>query len=222
MEFKVACVDSFIISFSSTISLDTSSKVKYYFQKIQEFDNIIEIVPSYTTILVTFDIFNTSFNQLQEKIKDIKFELNENKINSKLLEIPVYYDLEVGLDLERISEYKNISIEDIIKIHSSKIYNVFAIGFAPGFAYLGEVDEKIAMKRLTTPRKNILKGSVAIADTQTAVYPQNSPAGWNVIGKTTFEMFDKKLKDLTPLSMGDKVQFKQISKSEFLDTGGII
>jgi allophanate hydrolase subunit 1 len=78
------------------------------------------------------------------------------------------------------------------------------------------------MKRLDTPRKKVSKGSVAIADTQTAVYPQNSPGGWNIIGKTTFDMFDKKLKNLSPVNMGDKIKFKQISKDEFIDMGGII
>ena len=96
------------------------------------------------------------------------------------------------------------------------------LDFLPGFAYLGKIDEKIAMPRVITPRKLVPKGSVAIADFQTAVYPKDSPGGWNIIGKTTFEFFDKNLKNLSPLSVGDKIKFNPISKKEFLALGGVL
>ena len=113
-------------------------------------------------------------------------------------------------------------MDEIIKLHTSKLYDVYAIGFAPGFAYLASVDEKIAIPRLDTPRKNIPKGSVAIANTQTAVYPQSSPGGWNIIGRTTFEFFDKTIDELTPVKVGDKIKFNPISKDEFIKQGGKI
>ena len=116
----------------------------------------------------------------------------------------------------------NLSIEEIIEIHSSKSYDVYAIGFSPGFAFLASVDKKIAIPRLSSPRKSIPKGSVAIADTQTAVYPQQSPGGWNIIGRTAMELFDKNLEKLSPLSVGYKVKFNPISKEEFLSQGGIL
>lgn len=115
-----------------------------------------------------------------------------------------------------------LSVEEIIKIHSQKLYDVYAIGFLPGFAYLGSVDNRIALPRLATPRKQIPKGSVAIANTQTAVYPEQSPGGWNIIGRTTMELFDKNLEQLSPLSVGNKVKFNPISKEDFLNQGGII
>lgn len=220
VKFNIASVDSFIITFSNEISLEVSQKIKFYFNEIKNFDNIIDIVPSYTTIMLTFDIFNTSFEELKNKINEIKFDENMQSNNSKTIEIPSYYGEEVGLDLQRISKINNIKVEEIIQIHSSKIYNVFTIGFAPGFAYLGQVDKEIATTRLETPRKLVKKGSIAIADTQTAIYPQNSPGGWNIIGATTFNLFDKTIPDLCPFNMGDKIKFKAISKSEFLDLGG--
>lgn len=222
MKFSIASVDSFVITFSNVISLDISEKIKFYFQEIKKIDEVIDVIPSYTTILVTFDIFRTSAIELESYILDINLKL-ENEIKSiKTIEVPTYYADEVGLDLERISQLNNLSKEEIINIHSSKIYTVFTIGFAPGFAYLGEVDNKIATPRLDSPRKMVKKGSIAIADTQTAIYPQNSPGGWNIIGMTTFNMFDKKLSALCPFSMGDKIKFKSISKDEYLDLGGEI
>ncbi len=221
-KYKISSVDSFVISFSNEINIEISEKIRFYFQEINKLENIIDVVPSYTTIMVSFDIFNTSFEKLQKEIEEINYNFDNKEKESNIIEVPSYYGEEVGLDLERISQINNISVKDIIEIHTSQVYNVFTIGFAPGFAYLGQVDKKIATPRLDTPRKIVKKGSIAIADTQTAIYPQDSPGGWNVIGLTTFNMFDKDLENLCPLSMGDKVKFKQISKEEFVKLGGTL
>ena len=124
--------------------------------------------------------------------------------------------------MERISQIKNISIKDIISIHSSQNYRVYAIGFSPGFAYMGEVDDRINVNRLPNPRKKIPKNSVAIANEQSAIYPIDSPGGWNIIGKTPLEMFDKSLNNLCPVNVGDEVEFYSVSKEEFLSLGGIL
>jgi KipI family sensor histidine kinase inhibitor len=128
----------------------------------------------------------------------------------------------VGFDLQRVALNANISIEEVIKIHSSKIYDVFTIGFLPGFAYLASVDDKIITPRLNSPRKKIPKGSVAIADSQTAVYPCDSPGGWNIIGRTTFEFFDKSLENLSPVCINTQIKFNPISKEEYIAQGGKI
>ena len=223
MVFKIASVDSLVIYFEDEISLEVSAKVKVVYEQIKSLDAIIEIVPSYNSILITYDIFTYDFETLVELIKkSTKKSTLTKDTNSKLFEIPVYYGLEVGLDLERLSNYSKLSVEDVINLHSSIEYNVFAIGFAPGFAYLGNVDKKIAMNRLETPRKKVPKGSVAITNEQTAIYPNESAGGWNIVGRTTFNLYDKNLKDLTPLSMGDRIKFNPISKDEFLKSGGVL
>lgn len=219
MHFKVASVDSFVIEFSSVISIETSHKIKYYFDLLNSCEEVVDVVPSYTTLLVTFNIFKTSYQDLQEKILAITYE-SSRCFKGKGITIPVYYGKEVGLDLERIATFHKITIDEIITKHTSKPYTVFTIGFAPGFAYLGEVEEKIAMARLESPRKIIPKGSVAIADRQTAIYPQNSPGGWNIIGRTPFKMFDKSLESLCPVSMGDEIVFESICKEKYLELGG--
>ncbi len=220
MHFKTANVDSFIIEFSSSINLEVSSKIKFYYDVIKNYEEVIDTVPSYTTLLVTFDIFKTSKKHLEERINTIVYEKQNKDKKINTIKIPVYYGSEVGFDLERIANFHKISVDEVINYHSSKPYTVFTIGFAPGFAYLGEVDKKIAMPRLEAPRKMIPKGSVAIADTQTAVYPQNSPGGWNIVGRTPFKMFDKSLANLSPVIMGDKIEFFSIEKDEYLALGG--
>lgn len=225
MNIKIASVDSVIIYFSDVISKKTSQKVKsaYKLLKALENESLIEIVPSYTSIVITYDIFMYNYEKiqvfLQSVLKDLKIE-DEGEL--EVINIDVYYGEEVGVDLQRVANKANISIEEVIQIHSSKTYDVFAIGFLPGFAYMAEVDERIVTSRLESPRKKIPKGSVAIADTQTAIYPQNSPGGWNILGKTTFELFDKTLESLSPITIESKIKFNPISKEVFLKQGGVL
>ena len=224
MNFKIASVDSLVIYFGTEISEEIATKVQkaYLSLKSLNIEGIIEIIPSYTTIYVLFDIFKYDYYSFVEILKnsiDLNYEDNRTK---SIINIDVYYGDEVALDLQDMSLKTNLSIEEIIEIHSSKLYDVYAIGFAPGFAFLASVDKQIAMPRLSSPRKSVPKGSVAIADTQTAVYPQQSPGGWNIIGRTAMELFDKNLEKLSPLSVGHKVKFNPISKEEFLSQGGVI
>jgi inhibitor of KinA len=222
MLFKIASVDSLIIYFGQNIDERIALNVKkaYLCLKKLNIEGIIEIIPSYTSIFISYDIFKYDFESLKELLQNsINLESNES-LKEKIITIDVYYGQEVALDLFDMSLKTNLSIEEIIEIHSGKLYDVYAIGFLPGFAYLASVDERIALPRLSTPRKQIPKGSVAIANTQTAVYPQSSPGGWNIIGRTTMELFDKKLEKLSPLCVGDKVRFNSISKEEFLSQGG--
>jgi len=139
-----------------------------------------------------------------------------------LVEIPVYYGIEVGPDLERVAQLHNISIDDVIRLHTARDYHVFAIGFAPGFAYMGEVDPALRTPRLETPRTQVPVGSVALADQQTAVYPVVSPGGWNILGRTPVKMFDPERADLCPVATGDRVRFVPISRAAFLAAGGML
>ncbi|MBT6028405.1 MAG: carboxyltransferase domain-containing protein, partial [Porticoccaceae bacterium] len=125
-----------------------------------------------------------------------------------------------GPDLAALAENAGLTTDQVIDIHQSTEYRVYAIGFAPGFAYLGEVDERIAASRLATPRLKVPRGAVAIADRQTAVYPAESPGGWNLIGLCPTPMFDAKADPIMPVSTGDRVSFKAISKQDFIDLGG--
>ncbi|MDD2291474.1 MAG: 5-oxoprolinase subunit PxpB [Aliarcobacter sp.] len=224
MRFKIAGVDSLIIYFGDKIDEQTATKVKkaYLSLKALNFEGLIEIIPSYTSIFIQFDIFKYDYESLKNLIQN-SINLNIEEIfEEKIITIDVYYGLETGLDLQKISFEKSLAIDEIIQIHTSKIYDVYAIGFLPAFAYLASVDEKISTARLETPRALVPKGSVAIADSQTAVYPQNSPGGWNIIGKTALELFDKNLESLSIFEVGNRVKFNSISKENFLSQGGIL
>jgi len=222
--FKIASVDSLIIYFGDKINHSISAKVQKAYQSIknENIAGLIEIIPSYSSLFITYDICKYDYNSIKKILENSIDMTTSIKEDTKIITIDVYYGTEVGFDLENISLQTNLTIDKIIDLHSSKLYTVYAIGFLPGFAYLANVDEKIAIPRRSTPRKIIPKGSLAIADTQTAIYPQNSPGGWNIIGRTTMELFDKDLKTLSPLIVGYKVQFNPISKEQFILQGGKI
>ncbi|WP_428024716.1 5-oxoprolinase subunit PxpB [Arcobacter sp.] len=224
MIFKIASVDSLVIYFGNEINENIANDVQkaYLSLKNSNIEGLIEIIPSYTTIYISYDIFKYDYSSLVELLKQtINLEYEDNS-SKNIINIDVYYGQEVGLDLNDMSIKTKLPIEKIIELHSQKLYDVYAIGFAPGFGFLASVDKQIAVPRLSSPRKSVAKGSVAIADAQTAVYPQSSPGGWNIIGRTAMELFDKSLEKLSPLSVGDKVKFNAISKEEFLSQGGVI
>lgn len=224
MQIKATSVDTVIIYFGDKIDEQIALNVQKAYSNLLNLnlEGVYEIIPSYTSIYIHYDILYYDFSSFTELLTK-KLDLNTTlEYCSKLINIDVYYDKEVGFDLENISKKTSLSISEIIEIHSSKIYTVYAIGFLPGFAYLGDVSKKIDISRLDTPRKIVPKGSVAIANNQTAVYPQDSPGGWNIIGKTAYEFFDKNLENLSNLKVGNKVKFNPISKDEFIKQGGVL
>lgn len=189
---------------------------------------IRDLVPSYTTLMVCYDPVLNDFDSMSRQIKQLlsgveRITLESDDGNAgRVVEIPVWYDLEVGPDLARIAQRHRLSIDEVIQRHSQCEYLVFALGFAPGFAYLGNVDETIATPRLPTPRQRVPAGSVALADNQTAVYPTATPGGWNVIGRTAVKMFDPQLDGLCPLVSGDRVRFVPVSREQFIAAGGVV
>jgi len=186
-------------------------------------DLIIDLVPSYASLLVIYDLFRTDLHTIRPQIRQLLAEISQSsQSHGQLVELPVYYSVESGPDLELLAKNKGLSIEEVIELHQVQEYQVYAIGFAPGFAYLGEVDERIATPRLATPRQQVPRGGVGIADRQTAVYPSVSPGGWNLIGLCPQRMFDPEQTPTMPVKVGDSVRFKSIDRETFLSLGGVL
>lgn len=184
-------------------------------------DLLIDLVPSYASLLVIYNPLLTDHYAVRKAIRQAAESKTEGEQGEgNLVALPVYYSTESGPDLESLAQNTGLSVEEVIRIHSEMEYRVYAIGFAPGFAYLGEVDPRIAAPRLSTPRLKVPRGAVAIADRQTAVYPAVSPGGWNLIGLCPTRMFDPQAEPTMPVSVGDRVTFKPIDREEFLSLGG--
>ena len=189
-------------------------------------NKLYDLVPSYNSLMIYYNVLSLSEDELRECVRKLIDELQQDgdasgaSKQSTLHTIEVYYDPSVGPDLERAAKQTSLSIDDIINIHTEQEYRVYAMGFAPGFAYLGELPEKLRLPRLDNPRTKIPAGSVAIAEAQTAVYPSESPGGWNIIGRTAETLYDPKADNISPMKVGDRVQFKAVSKDEFEQAGG--
>jgi inhibitor of KinA len=133
------------------------------------------------------------------------------------IEIPVCYGGPYGPDLEEVANFNNISIEEVIRLHSQTVYTVYMIGFLPGFPYLGGMNKAIATPRRSSPRKMVPPGSVGIAGEQTGIYPLQSPGGWQLIGRTPTKLFDTSLEHPAFLYAGAIIKFSVISASQFLE-----
>ena len=210
-----------IIRFGSNIDPQLTPLIRAAHDRLaRQLNGIQDLIPSYTTLMVVYDILHYDFASISRAINDALQNLESRNEASKLIEIPVFYDPSVGFDLQRIADYHGISLREVIERHSQAVYQVFAIGFAPGFAYMGNVADNLKTPRLDSPRVQVPAGSVAIADQQTAVYPINTPGGWNIIGRTFIHMLDRDLPALCPVQVGDNVRFIPITQAEFLANGG--
>jgi len=227
MQVKLVNENSLIIYFADAVSIETADFINYAYRRLNEAlgDVIESIIPSYTSILLSCNSRKIGLQHFLRRVNALVNTLHANDITDfkpQQIELPVYYGEKVALDHQDISQHTGLAFSEVVKLHTSEAYRVFAIGFAPGFAFLGNVPTQIAMPRKKSPRTNVPKGSVAIADRQTAVYPNQSPGGWQIIGRTPINLLDITTKNLSKFSMGDQVKFKAIDKQTFLDMGGIL
>lgn len=183
-------------------------------------EHLIDMIPSYASLLVVYDALATDHMHVRRCIQSVALDADSNEDSGRCVALPVYYSEESGADLSTVASRAGLSVGDVIELHSATEYRVYAIGFAPGFAYLGELDERLKTPRLKTPRQRVPRGAVAIADRQTAVYPAVSPGGWNLIGSCPMRMFDPQRDPSMPVAVGDRVRFQPISREEFLRAGG--
>ncbi|MBD3897866.1 5-oxoprolinase subunit PxpB [Halomonas sp. ML-15] len=182
---------------------------------------LIDLVPSYTTLLVHYDCQRLGHREARTRIFQALDGLQPADTQSgQLHEIPVWYDESVGPELPRVAQRAGIDVESVIARHCSHDYCVFALGFAPGYGFMGLVDEALATPRLQTPRRKVVAGSVGIADRQTAIYPLLSPGGWNILGRTAVPLFEHARRGEPLLCPGDRVRFKAVSRAEFEADGG--
>jgi inhibitor of KinA len=210
------------ISFGNTISLEINAQVLELYHRLKERQTKfwVDLIPAYSTLTVVYDAVAIRRHQIsafewirKELMEVLEADYPIEKKASRTITVPVCYALKFGLDSKSILATKKITIEKLVELHTAITYRVFMIGFLPGFAYLGIVDDKIAAPRLAKPHAHVPAGSVGIAGNQTGIYPLDSPGGWNIIGRTPVRIFDAESPAL--LQPGDNVKFVSITKEEF-------
>lgn len=183
---------------------------------------LMDLTPSYTTLLVEFDLLQMPPAEALLKLQGVLAEESQSAVTEQgpLKKLPVWYAPSVGPDLARVAERSGLSVEQVIELHCATTYKVFALGFAPGFAFMGSVDAQLDAPRLASPRPRVHAGSVAVAGRQTSAYPTQSPGGWNLLGRTPVTLFDRHRAQMSYFQVGDRVQMLPIDKQEFLRLGG--
>ena len=186
-----------------------------------EHQEVCEVTASYTSILVQVHSPRVKLDEFGERlVAMIGHGVVTEKAEGKLIELPVYYHPDVGPDLEMVARNKGLTVAEVIAIHAGRDYTVCAIGFAPGFAFLADVDARIATPRHERPRAKVVAGSVGIADRQTAVYPMDTPGGWHLIGRCPVPLYDPEQIPLSPFELGDRVRFVPIECDDYIERGG--
>jgi inhibitor of KinA len=215
------------LDFGNTINDAINREVLALFRQINQkpFRGIIELLPAYSSLTVFYDTVTlrpslpentTAYDWMRMQLENfLVTTVTSGDETNREVRIPVCYHKDFAPDLQRVADLKNLSFDDIIRLHTGKKYRVFMLGFLPGFPYLGKTDKKINVARKDEPEK-VKAGSVGIAGRQTGIYPFNSPGGWQIIGKTPVKLFDKEKTEITLLKPGDVVEFFSISKEEFL------
>ncbi|MGL5054910.1 MAG: 5-oxoprolinase subunit PxpB [Fusobacteriaceae bacterium] len=219
MEFLKAGDSALIIEVGNEISPEINFKLKKITEYLDALENdfITDLLPTYKSMIVYYNPLKISFDSLKKIIEEgLDTEKAEgNALRKEIVEIPVLYGGEYGLDIENIASHNKISVEEVIKIHTSEEYLIYMLGFTPGFPYLGGMSKKIATPRLETPRVKIPAGSVGIAGEQTGVYPIESPGGWQLLGRSPLEFFSPLKERPFLLKAGDYIKFKSISQEEY-------
>ena len=206
-----------LVELGDEISPLVNKKVRELFLclKNNRVEGVVETMPGYRSLLIIYDPLKITLSALKEKLNKLYTTIDRSEIpKPRTLEIPVVYGGECGPDLNWVAEYHKLSTEKVVRFHTGTTYQVYMIGFTPGFAYMGQLPEAIATPRRETPRTAVPRGSVGIAQSQTGVYPVESPGGWQIIGRTPLRLFDPKKWPPTPLEMGDLVKFLSIKEEE--------
>jgi inhibitor of KinA len=192
--------------------------------KQNPFAGFVETVPAYASTTIFYDLievrqsfpqFSTAYDAVKSFAENALKDLNKTGGDERrLIEIPVNFAGEYGPDLAEVAKYANVTADEVVELFTSDTYRVFMLGFLPGFAYMGEVDERIAIPRHKTPRSKVAKGSVGIAGRQTGIYSLESPGGWQIIGRTDVGLFSPGSDPPCFLRPGDSVRFVDVRRSK--------
>jgi inhibitor of KinA len=206
-----------LVELGDEIDRGVNRKVRELFLRIEkeQVQGIKDLVPCFRSLMVVYDPLAIPPAHLQRMISDLWVSADPSNLpNPKTVRVPVVYGGKHGPDIEWVASYHHLSPEDVISLHTQPTYQVYMIGFTPGYPYMGEVPEAISTPRRETPRTVVPQGSVAIAQRQTGIYPVQSPGGWHILGWTPLKLFDAGKRPPSLLEMGDLVRFFAIREDE--------
>jgi len=218
--FFLAGDKALLVEFGAAIDPGINRKVRQIFLSLEKMpiDGVTEVIPTYLSILISYDPFRINAKRLKEEILDREDRVDKLEIPPpETTEIQVAYGDDFGPDLEFVAQHNRLTPEEVIQIHTSGSYLIYMVGFTPGFPFLGGLSERIFTPRRENPRLVVPAGSVGIAKNQTGIYPIDSPGGWQLIGRTPIRLYDPTGSPPILLKAGNYLRFKRISREEFQD-----
>lgn len=218
----VAGEQGMVIDFGDEITVKINRLVQQLVEVLNswEMKGIIEVVPTYRSIIVYFDPLQITRDELTLGIRQFLTQLGNGEIQAitrRVIHVPVCYGGVFGPDIDYVVRRTKLSIEEVINIHTSRQYLIYMLGFTPGFPYLGGLDDKLVVPRLEKVRSKIPTGSVGIAGRQTGFYTVESSGEWRLIGRTPLRAFYPENLNPFLFTAGDYLQFKSISVDEFFE-----
>jgi KipI family sensor histidine kinase inhibitor len=223
MRIAPASDSALFISFGDSISLEAHRRVVSLFRAVERLRDprIRNLHPAYSSLLIDFDPLHLTHGELESLVAPLILESSiresgpSHPETSSFIEIPVCYDREFAPDLASVARHCSLTQKQVIATHAGGEYFVYFLGFSPGFAYLGGLASPLHVPRLVTPREQVNAGSVGIGGAQTGIYPNASPGGWQLIGRTPLRIFDASTDPPSRLQPGDRVRFRRIDRGEF-------
>ncbi len=217
-QFRVAGDRGLLVEYGDGIAIQVNRKVRTMAivmeQKLP--DGVVEILPTYRSLLVVYDPGKTTLQNLRVEILRLEEQMADIHIPPpKIVKIPVCYGGEFGPDIQFVAESHDLEIEEVVQMHSQPAYPIYMIGFTPGFPFLGGLPQNLHTPRLETPRTRVPEGSVGIANAQTGIYPVDSPGGWQIIGRTPLKIFSPERENPFLYQAGDMIYFEPISEDAY-------
>jgi inhibitor of KinA len=212
-----ACGDgALVVEFGDTIDRAINDRVLRLAAIVRDLaDGIVETVPTFRSLLVQYDPLRISAADIEAAIRHLRVEYDATKVARNLWHLPACYAPSHAPDIADIASRAKLSVDEIVRLHSQTQFHVYLVGFAPGFAYMGDLPAALAFPRRTDPRVRVPAGSVAIAQTMTGVYPHESPGGWHLIATCPVRLFDHTKATPSLLAPGDAVRFEPVSERDF-------
>ncbi len=206
-----------VVEFGETIDRAINARVMALADRIADaaLPGVVELVPTFRSLMVHYDPLETSHATLVAEMERLLQNLDASERHGRLWEIPACYEGEHAPDLDDVARATKLSTREVVSVHSGEIYQVYCVGFLPGFPYMGDLPAALELPRRTSPRVRLPQGSVCMAMRMTGIYPIESPGGWHLLGRTPVRLFDRRRADAVLMAPGDRVKFVPISLSEF-------
>lgn len=217
VRFLAAGDTALVVEFGETVDRATSDRVLALADAIEArgIPGIVELVPTFRSLMVHYDPLRLSAAELEAEIAPMLDLASSVRVGGRSFTLPVAYGDDLGPDLAEVAARTGLSPDAVVRLHTSVVYHVYAIGFLPGYPYMGDGPAELSLPRRETPRLRVPQGSVCIAFRQAGIYSLESPGGWHLLGRTPVRLFDPRRPNAVLLAPGDKVRFEPVSRATF-------